>query len=90
MERTSRIAVNVADLTRNDALVMQCLVGPYVSPSAETVKGGPNIDDGAVVLECPETQARAIVDILRIKDRNLKRYATRAYSEGSRGGWSKF
>lgn len=85
----NRIAVNIADLTRFDALVMQCLVGRYI-PAAETVKCGPNLDDVCVVLECPETQARAIVDILRIKDRNVKRYITRAYVEGARGGWSKF
>ena len=84
-----RIALNVADLTRNDALIMQCLVGPHVSSSADTVNCGPNLDDDAVVLTCDETQAKAIVDVLRIKDRNAKRYATRAYSEGPRGGWRK-
>lgn len=84
----SRVAINVADLTRNPPFILSMLVGPHVQ-RRETVDAGPNLDDNAVILECPEVQARAVVDILRIKDRTTKRYATRAYLEGSRGGWSK-
>lgn len=83
-----KIAVNVADLTRHNGLVTQLLVGPHAT-RWELTDCGPNLDDGALVLECEEMQARAIVDVLRIKDLRVKQYATRAYSQGPRGGWSK-
>jgi hypothetical protein len=80
------IAVNLADLTRIEPFIAQILVGPHVGDS---VNCGPDIDDAAVVLTCSDERARAIVDTMRFKDSRLKRYATRAYARGPRGGWSK-
>ena len=85
----TRYAINIADLTRHDQIVIACTVQP-VTPERQIVKTGPNLDDSAVVLQCPDRQALAIVELLRHHDLKVKRYQTRAYAEGSRGGWHHF
>jgi hypothetical protein len=86
---SGRIAVNVADLTRNPAFVTEVLLGP-VTPSRLTVGAELDRVDGiALVLEADDARARAIVEILRVKDSRMGRYSTRAYVEGTRGGWAK-
>ena len=87
---TPRIAVNIADLTRIPPIIAQILLGD-VTARQEIVKGvEPGmVDDGAVVLGCDGTRARAIIDVMRRKDHAEGRYATRAYVQGPRGGWHK-
>ena len=81
-----RIALNVADLTRHKYIV-PILVGPVV-PSNTLVRVDPkHIDGMGVLLECDETRARAIAQVLRDHDARLKQYTTRVYFEGPKGGW---
>lgn len=82
------IAINVADLTRHDPL-MTSLMLSGVTPERRLVKCGPNLDDGGVILECHDERALAIVRWFRQHDEARKRYATRAYRQGPRGGWRK-
>ena len=84
-----KIAANIADLTRYGAIPRQCLIAPVV-PSREMVQTETKrLDDAAVVLECDEPRAKAIIALLRSYDAKAKRYALRAYQQGPRGGWSK-
>ncbi len=82
-----RIAVNVADITRHPLAGM--ILGP-VTPSREIVRmDKARWDEAGLVLECDEERARAIVELFRDGDEREGRYATRAYKQGPRGGWSK-
>ena len=84
-----KIAANIADLTRYDAIPRQCLIAPVI-PSREMIQTATDrLDDAAVVLECDEPRAKAIIEILRSYDAKAKRYSLRAYRQGPRGGWSK-
>ena len=85
--RTKRIAVNIADLTRYEAIPRQCLIAPVIQAREIVITEPGRVAGQSVVLNCDETRARAIVDILRSYDLKAKRYALRAYSEGPRGGW---
>ena len=83
-----KIAANIADLTRYDA-IPRCLIAPVI-PSREMIQTATDrLDDAAVVLECDEPRAKAIIEILRSYDAKAKRYSLRAYQQGPRGGWSK-
>ena len=83
------IAVNIADLTRYDTMIAGLLVAP-VAPGKQIVNTDPSrVDEGAVILECEDERALAIVAILRLQDKKVKRYACRAYQQGPRGGWKK-
>ena len=85
----SRLAANIADLTRYESIPRQCLIAPVIQRQ-QIIKAEPGrVDGGAVILECDETQAQAIVDLLRSYDIKAKRYILRAYKEGPRGGWRK-
>lgn len=84
-----RIAANIADLTRYDAVPRQCLIAPVVQAQQIVQVEPGRVDGAAVVLECDETRARAIVELLRTYDAKAKRYVLRAYAEGPRGGWKK-
>ena len=85
----SKIAVNISDLTRYDEIPRQCLIAPVVS-SRTSIDGEPGrLDGNAVVLECDDARARAIIAILRAYDTKAKRYQLRAYVQGPRGGWKK-
>lgn len=86
-----RIAINIADLTRDPSapMVAQLLLGA-VTPGRITVNAEPKILDGmALVLECDEMRARSIAQVLRDGDDRRKVYRTRTYIEGSKGGWKK-
>jgi hypothetical protein len=84
----TRIAVNVCDLTRYPSIIVSILVAPHVG-ARETCNPQPaNLDGDCVILECPEHQGRAIVEILRGKDARAKQYPIHAYSSGPRGGWT--
>jgi len=47
------------------------------------------LDGQAVVLECPVVQGLSIVWFIWDCDRKAKRYLTRAYAEGEKGGWRR-
>lgn len=85
-----RIALNIADLTREPhPEIVPILIGP-VTPGRVLVNANPKVfDEMAVVLECDKKRARAIAQILRDQDDRLKQYRTRIYFEGKRGGWRK-
>ena len=84
-----QIALNIADLTRYDAIPRQCIIAPVIQ-SKRTINTDKTVfDAAAVVLECDESRSRAIVEMLRAYDSKAKRYALRAYQQGPRGGWSK-
>lgn len=85
----SRIAVNVADITRYPSFIAGVMLNP-VTPNRETVDCEPGrVDGNALVLECDDKRALSIVDVFRLKDKQLKQYPLRAYREGPRGGWGK-
>jgi len=84
-----RYAINICDLTRNDSFITSLVIGP-VTPGRIIVDANPNrVDEGALILECDAKRALAIIGVFRMKDAQAKRYATRGYQEGTRGGWSK-
>ena len=84
-----RYAVNIADLARLEEIPRLCLMAPVVQ-SRTTIRAEPGMIDGAaIVLECPERQAAAICDLVRDLDVRAKRYETRCYIEGKRGGWHR-
>ena len=84
------IAINIADLTRVPPHVAPFLLGD-VARERHIAKGMEpgRVDDGALVLECDDERARAILEVLRMMDRRARRYLTRAYVSGPRGGWKK-
>lgn len=69
------ISINVCDLTETDTFMTSLLIGP-VTPNRVIRQGleRGRIDDGAVVLECDEERALAIVDTLRMKYPRLRAY----------------
>mgnify|MGYP001558703199 CR=1 FL=1 len=55
-----RIAANLADLTRYDTIVQECLIAPVVgSKEIIEVERG-RLDGSTVVLECDKARAQAI------------------------------
>ena len=84
-----KIAANLADLTRYDSIPRQCLIAPVIQSRQTVETDSGRLDGTAVILDCDETRARAIVDLLRFYDTKAKRYLLRAYQQGSRGGWTK-
>jgi len=79
-------AVNVADLTRYDNILIACMVVP-VTQRKILVNANPKaVDEGAVVLECDEQQAKSIIAFLRDEDKRQKRYPLRAYWRKKAGG----
>ena len=86
----TRLALNIADLIRrHNHMITPILLGP-VTAGRIMVNAEPEIlDGGAVILECEETRARSIAQVLRDHDDRKKEYRTRVYREGPRGGWVK-
>ena len=61
-------SVNIADLTK-DITLGQILISP-VTPNRTIVNAEPkNFDGMAVLLECDEERAKAIIEVIRIKYR---------------------
>lgn len=76
---SNQYALNISDLTRYDEIVLTCMVCPVIK-NKEIIDGEPGrVDGGAVRLECPEEQAKAIVDWLRLQDKKARQYPIRAY-----------
>jgi len=69
----TQYSINIADLTK-DGIVAQFLIAPVV-PHKQVVNAEKGyLDGGAVLLECEEERAKAIVSIIRGKyHRNLLR-----------------
>lgn len=87
-----RIALNVADLTRyGDDVAVSLMIAPVIQ-SRQIVNVNPRVlDEGAVILECPNERAQAIVTWIRraLDIKHKVTYPCRAYQEGAGGGWSK-
>ena len=85
-----RIAINIADISRVPPVISGMVLDPVIIKREiiEVEKG--KMDGSAVVIDnADEARARSIVELFRMWDKRAKRYATRAYAEGKRGGWSK-
>lgn len=84
------IALNVADCARYDSIIRGLMIAPHIQQKRTIDPEPKNLDGDCVVLECPEEQARAIVDFLRTTvDKRARQYPIRAYISGPRGGWRK-
>ena len=70
-----KYALNIADLTTIDVIPRDCLVAPNIK-TRTIVKAEQTLDGGAVLLDCGEEQAQAIVEILRLK---YKKHEMRCY-----------
>ncbi len=79
-------AVNIADLTKPDVrTIAPYLVSP-VTPSRTVVQTERDRFDGmGIVLECPNEQAAAIVEVIRLK---FKRHELRCY-KGNGKTWKR-
>ena len=79
-------AINVADLT-HDLILKDFMILP-VCPNKKTVQiVKDRLDETAIILECDETRAKAIVDIIRSKYQKNK---FRCYeSRTGNGGWKR-
>ena len=85
------IALNIVDCTRYDTIIRSLMIAPHIG-AKRTIDPEPtkNLDGDCVIMECPDEQARSIVDFLRtVVDRRAKQYPVRAYISGPRGGWKK-
>jgi len=78
-------AINIADLTR-DPIMASLLIGP-VTAAHLIVRAEPNAADGhAVILECDQQRAKAILDVIRMR---YDKATVRCYRQGPRGGWRR-
>lgn len=79
-----KYAVNVADMAKL-GLVAEILVAPVVPQRLVVETSKARFDEMAVVLECEEERAKAIVEVIRLKFRPRE---MRCYqSSTGRGGW---
>ena len=83
-EPTAR-AINVLDLAAADPVALSAVVAS-VTPSRLTVDAEPSVLAGvALVLECPDEQATAICEVVRLKyQRNVLRCYARV-----KGRWKR-
>jgi len=88
-------AVNVSDLVvRRDPITLPCLVAP-VTPNRIFVDATPrDIAGTAVLLECDEERAAAIIEVIRIKYPPDPKGRTNPwmrcyYSKTGKGGWKR-
>jgi hypothetical protein len=89
VKQGGKYAINLADLSRPEfALPVAMLVRP-VAMKRELVQIERNQPDStAIVLECNDEQAYAVIDTIRIGARR-RGLQVRAYERGPRGGWMK-
>lgn len=81
----ARYAINVLDLAAADPIALMPVVAS-VTPSRLTVEAEPSVVAGvALVLECPDEQAAAICEVVRLK---YHRNALRCYERES-GRWKR-
>lgn len=84
-----RYAMNIADLTRYDEIVRGMLIAPVIQGRQMVEAERGRLDGAAVVMQCDDVRALAVIQLLRTMDEKAGRYLLRAYQEGARGGWSK-
>ncbi len=61
-----QISINVMDMTK-DSILSQFMIAPVIQSRALFNAEPGRVDGMAVVLDCPEERARAIVDVIRMK-----------------------
>ena len=82
-------AVNIGDWTAHrDDLALQIILTPIVDRHGSTIDTEPGRFDGmAIALVCPDEQAQAIVEVVRLR---IPKYALRFYqSKTGKGGWKR-
>lgn len=68
------IAVNILDLTK-DKILADFLIAPIIQNKTIVHAEQGKLDGGAVILDCPDEQGRAIIEIVRKKySKNLFRF----------------
>lgn len=73
-------SINIADLTK-DAILGPILIAP-VTPNRTIIDAEPGRMDGmAILLECDEERAKAIIDVIRIKH---EKHDIRCYKNNER------
>lgn len=88
MEKGGKVkyAINVADLTKDDIL-RQFLVLPACQNKLTVNVVKDRLDETAVILECDETRAKTIIDVIRSKyHKNLFMCYE---SKSGKGGWKR-
>lgn len=83
------IAVNIADLTRYPQSITSITFAGLLDTGAIVQAEPGRFDGGAVPFICADEQAKALVQVFRMRDRRDRQYPLRAYQQGSRGGWRK-
>jgi len=79
------LAVNIGDLTR-DPLLAQLAIAPVI-PNRRIVDAEKLPDGAAIVLECPDDRAEAILWLIR---RKYPKHLIRVYrSKTGKGGWKR-
>lgn len=78
-------ALNIADCTALPKTVRMAMLTPVVRARHIVAAERGRLDGGAVILECEDTQAQAI--ILWLQDKFGGHRKVRAYVQGPRGGW---
>ena len=77
-------AVNIADLMNHP--VAAFLISPEVIPNGKCIKAeGDHMDGCALLLECNEERAKAIIDVIRM---NCKKHELRCY-ERNKTAWRR-
>ena len=84
-----RLAINAVDLDRHDRFVLGLLLKDKIDLDAGAVplKGLP-LDEMPLPFTCNLLQAACVCDVIRSKDRSLKRYPTRVYVQ-TRERWNR-
>jgi hypothetical protein len=74
-----RIAINAADLTRVDALILSVLLSRHVDITKPIITDVHRPSEMAVEIQAPLLTAANICDVIRIHDRKAGDYPTRVY-----------
>jgi len=84
---TGNYAIRISDLMYHDLDVPHALMIAPVIQSRQKVQVAPDELDGwAVVLECDDVRAKAIITVLQ----RYSPHILRAYRRGPRGGWHSY
>jgi hypothetical protein len=80
-------AVNLADLAAIDSPVVRMLIVPHISSRQTVEVERRRVDGTAVVLACPEAQAAAIVEVIRLR---IPRHRLRCYRSTGENRWTRW
>ena len=78
-----KYAINIGDLTKEPILAM---VFNDVLASRKIVKAENTLAGGAVLIDCEETRAKSIVDVIRIK---CAKHYLRCYESKTGNSWKR-